>query len=112
MFGKLRLDADKGTVILRRVKVYFDDGSNKTFTVGRTLDAKHPSTEIDLGTPKAIDRVVTWGGVRIRTRQAVRPLLRSRGRPNRPRSSGSRNPRGHLRIDPQFGPIPGFCVPA
>lgn len=57
MFGKLRLDA-KGTVMLRRVKVYFDDGSQKTFALDRMLDAKRPFTEIDLGTPKPIDRVV------------------------------------------------------
>lgn len=58
LFGKLRLDAAKGKVIVRRVKVYFDDGSHKTFTVERVLDAKHRTTEIDLGTPKEIDRVV------------------------------------------------------
>jgi hypothetical protein len=58
-FGKLRLDAGKGKVIVLRVKVYFDDGASKVYVVDKRLDAKrHKSTIVDLKTTKPIDRVV------------------------------------------------------
>ena len=58
-FGKLRIDADKGTVIVRRVKIYFDDGKLQVVNVDRSLGAKHKSAEIEVrGPAAAIDRVV------------------------------------------------------
>ena len=57
-FDRLRVDADKGSIILRRVKVYFEDGKEKVVQLDRVLGPKHPKAEIDLGTSAAIDRVV------------------------------------------------------
>jgi hypothetical protein len=58
-FGKLRLEAAKGKVIVLRVKVYFDDGASKVYVVDKRLDAKRQkSTIVDLKTTKPIDRVV------------------------------------------------------
>jgi hypothetical protein len=57
-FDRLRLAADKGTVVLRRVKVYFDDGKEKVVQLDRVLGPKHPSADVDLGVAKKIDRIV------------------------------------------------------
>jgi hypothetical protein len=58
-FGKLRLDAGKGKVIVLRVKVHYDDGTAKFYMVDKRLDAKRQkSTLVDLKTQKAIDRIV------------------------------------------------------
>ena len=57
-FDKLRVDADKGTVIVRRVRVYFDDGKQQVFDVDRALNAKHKSAVVELKGAQAIDRVV------------------------------------------------------
>jgi hypothetical protein len=58
-FGKLRLEADKGKVIVLRVKVYFADGASKVYMIDKRLDAKRrKSTLVDLKTQKAIDRIV------------------------------------------------------
>jgi hypothetical protein len=58
-FSKLRLDASKGTVIVLRVKVHFDDGTSRTYQVDRRLKAAgRRSTVVDLKTTKPIDRVV------------------------------------------------------
>ncbi len=57
-FDKLRLDADKGKVIVRRVRIYFDDGKQQVVDVDRALGAKHKSAEIELKAPHAIDRIV------------------------------------------------------
>jgi hypothetical protein len=56
-FGKLRIDADKATVIVRRVKIYFDDGKTKVVQVDKAIAPKK-STEIDLKTPGPIDHIV------------------------------------------------------
>jgi hypothetical protein len=59
MFGKLRLDAGKGKVIVLRVKVMFDDGTSRVYMVDKRLDAKRQkSTLVDLKTQKPIDRIV------------------------------------------------------
>jgi hypothetical protein len=58
-FGKLRLDAGKGKVIVLRVKVHFDDGTSRVYIVDKRLDAKRQkSTLVDLKTEKPIDRIV------------------------------------------------------
>jgi len=58
-FATLRLDATDGTVIMRRVRVFFDDGKQKVIDVDKVMRAKKGSTEwIVLGEPKAIDRIV------------------------------------------------------
>jgi hypothetical protein len=58
-FGKLRLDAGKGTVIVLRVKVYFDDGTSRGYMIDQRLVAKRrKSTVVDLKTQKPIDRIV------------------------------------------------------
>jgi hypothetical protein len=66
-FGTLRVDAVSGRVVIRRVRVYFTDSTDKTYAVSKTLDGKrHKSTLIDLGSAKAIDRIVitTVGTIR------------------------------------------------
>lgn len=58
-FGKLRVDAAKGKVIVRRVKVLFEDGKTKQFRPEKWLDARRKkSLLLDLGEAKAIERVV------------------------------------------------------
>lgn len=58
-FGSLRVDAVSGRVVIRQVRVYFTDSTNKLYAVSKTLDAKRrKSTLIDLGSAKAIDRIV------------------------------------------------------
>ena len=56
-FGKLRIDAQKAPVVVRRVKVYFDDGKTYVVQVDKVVKAKK-STEIDLKVPGTIDHVV------------------------------------------------------
>ena len=57
-FGKLRIDASKGKAIVRKVRIYFDDGKLKVVQVDKILSAKgNKSTLIDLGDPKLIDRI-------------------------------------------------------
>jgi hypothetical protein len=55
--AQLRIDAD-GKVLVRRVKVYFADGSSQVFAVDRLLDDKHQSATIALRAPQTIDQVV------------------------------------------------------
>jgi hypothetical protein len=60
-FAHLRFDASSGTVILRRVRVYYDDGKQKVVDLDKVLRAHHgagSSASIDLGDPKSIDRIV------------------------------------------------------
>ncbi len=57
-FDKLRVDADKGRVVVRRVKIFFEDGKQQVVEVDKVLDGKHRSAEIDLKTQQPIDRVV------------------------------------------------------
>ena len=57
-FDRLRLNADKGTIVVRRVKVYFEDGKEKVVQMDRVLGPKHPTADIDLGTSAPIDRIV------------------------------------------------------
>ena len=58
-FAKIRIDASKGRVNVRRVKVFFDGGGVKAVQLDRRLDDKRQkSALIDLGDLKAIDRIV------------------------------------------------------
>lgn len=57
-FDKLRIDAEKGTVVVRRVRIYFDDGKQQVFDVDRALTAKHRSAVVELKGAQPIDRVV------------------------------------------------------
>jgi hypothetical protein len=57
-FDKLRVDADKGTVIVRRVRIYFDDGKQQVIDVDRALNAKHKAAVVELKSAQAIDRIV------------------------------------------------------
>ena len=57
-FSKLRLAAASGRVIVRKVRIFFDDGTNQTVQVDAILDAQrgHEAT-IDLKAVKSIDHV-------------------------------------------------------
>ena len=57
-FSKLRLAAANGRVIVRKVRIFFDDGTTKTVQVDAILDASrgHEAT-IDLKGVKSIDHV-------------------------------------------------------
>jgi hypothetical protein len=58
-FDKLRVAADKGRVIVRRVKIFYEDGKQQVVQLDRVLDAKHKDALIDLKAgPRTIDRVV------------------------------------------------------
>lgn len=57
-FRTLRVDVTSGTVHVRRVVVEFHNGKSSTFEVDRYLTARHPSAYIDLGAPRAIDRII------------------------------------------------------
>src|SRR5436190_16351710 len=60
-FAQLRVDATQGTTVIRRVRVYFTDGTQKVVYVDRKLSTKRnaaKSTIIELGKPKPIDRVI------------------------------------------------------
>ncbi|HEY5944995.1 MAG TPA: hypothetical protein VIV40_05860 [Kofleriaceae bacterium] len=56
-FSKLRVDAAKGKTIVRKVKVFFDDGKVKNVEINKTL-TEGKWTIVDLGDTKAIDRIV------------------------------------------------------
>jgi hypothetical protein len=55
-FAQLRIDAD-GKVMVRRVKIYFDDGKQQTVVLERNLGDKR-SVTIPLASPQEVDRVV------------------------------------------------------
>ncbi len=57
-FSKLRIAAASGRVIVRRVRIFFDDGSTQTVQVDSVLDAQRGrDATIDLKGVKAIDHV-------------------------------------------------------
>jgi hypothetical protein len=57
--AKLRIDAEKGKVIVNRVKVYFADGTSKLYAPDKRLDPRHvASLIVDLGPRRTVDRVV------------------------------------------------------
>jgi hypothetical protein len=56
-FAKIRVDGAKGKTIVRRVRVFFTDGKVKNVQLDKTL-TQGKSALVDLGDPKAIDRVV------------------------------------------------------
>ena len=57
-FATVRLDATKGKVAITRVRVIFEDGKSIIDDRRATLDDKRKTFVIDLGTPRAIDRIV------------------------------------------------------
>lgn len=58
-FGRLRIDAGKGKVVVLRVKVTFADGTTKVYSVDKRLDARRRrSAVIDLKTEQPIERIV------------------------------------------------------
>ena len=57
--GKLRIDAIKGKLVVRRLRLHFVDGTMRTFAVNKALDDRRArSTVIELGGIKTIERVV------------------------------------------------------
>lgn len=57
-FGKLRITPSKGTVVVKSVKVFFDDGKSKVYKVNQAINAKTKrAATVDLGDPRTIDRV-------------------------------------------------------
>jgi hypothetical protein len=57
-FSKLRIAAAKGRVVVRKVRIFFDDGSSKTVQVDTILDAERGrQASIDLKGVKSIDHV-------------------------------------------------------
>jgi len=58
-FSRLRVDAAKGKTIVRKLRVYFDDGKVKNVTVDKAINTRgRSSVEVELGDARAIDRVV------------------------------------------------------
>jgi hypothetical protein len=57
-FAKLRIDAERGRLIVRRVKIYLDNGKQQVVNVDSVLGGKQKSATIDLKTPGPIDRIV------------------------------------------------------
>lgn len=58
-FSQLRVSPAAGKVVVRRVKIYFENGKQKIVDVDKVIDAnrKNPAL-IDLDQPSAIDRIV------------------------------------------------------
>jgi hypothetical protein len=58
-FARLRLDAVKGAVPVKSVRVELSDGTTKTYRVNKRIDAKrHKSLFVDLPATVEIDHVV------------------------------------------------------
>lgn len=58
-FGKLRIDAVKGAVPVKQVRVSFTDGKSKAYRVNKRIDVKRQkSLTVDLPTTKEIDHIV------------------------------------------------------
>jgi hypothetical protein len=57
-FSKLRIDPAKGKTIVRKVKVFFTDGKVKTVRVDKIVSEGKGPALIELGDPRAIDRIV------------------------------------------------------
>jgi hypothetical protein len=56
-FVRLKLTADSGRPIVRRVRVHFSDGTQRLVRLDRAVDKKHP-VMVDLKVAKRIDRLV------------------------------------------------------
>jgi hypothetical protein len=57
--GQLRITPSEGKVMVRRLKVYFDDGKQKTVDLDKVIDARHHrSVIVELGVPRTVDRIV------------------------------------------------------
>lgn len=71
-FSQVRLHAAKGSTIVQRVRVIFADGGKaRTVKLDKRLDAKHPELVIQLGSPRAIDRVVVTTATNTRGEYAL-----------------------------------------
>ena len=57
-FRSLRIDVAAGTVLVRRVTVEFHNGTSSTFDVDQYLTSRQPSTFIDFGAPRGVDRIM------------------------------------------------------
>jgi len=58
-FGKLRIDAVKGAVPVKQVRVTFADGKQKTYKINKRIDTKRTkSVFIDLPTTQDLKQVV------------------------------------------------------
>ena len=58
-FGQLRLDAVKGAVPVKQVKVLFTDGTSKSYRLNKRLDAeRQTSLFVDLPTTATIEQIV------------------------------------------------------
>jgi hypothetical protein len=57
-FSQLRLAATSGRVIVRRVRIFFDDGSQQAADVDSVLDAnRKKGATVTVKSPKAIDHI-------------------------------------------------------
>lgn len=71
-FSKLRVEATTGRTNLRKVKVFFDDGTTKTVLIDKALSAKRrKSALVELGNAKSIDRIVVTTETHTRGEYAV-----------------------------------------
>jgi hypothetical protein len=70
-FSQLRVDAYAGTVILRRIRVFGNDGTVQTVQLGRRLDRTHRSVVIDLFAGEAIDQIAITTETRTQGRYTV-----------------------------------------
>ena len=57
-FARLRLDPAKGKTIVRRVKVFFDDGNVRVVRPNKILSQGKQPLYVELGDAQAIDRIV------------------------------------------------------
>ncbi len=58
-FAKLRVDATKGAVSVKQVRVTFTDGQTKTYRIDKRIDSKRQkSLYVDLPTTREIEQVV------------------------------------------------------
>ena len=58
-FGKLRIDAEKGGIPVKQVRVNFSDGKSKVYRINKRIDAKRQkSLTVELPTTKEIDQIV------------------------------------------------------
>jgi hypothetical protein len=71
-FGKLRLDAVKGAVPVKQVRVVFADGTTRSYRLDKRIDAKrHTSLYVDLRTTQNISQIVVVTDPRSRGEYAV-----------------------------------------
>ncbi|HEY5922963.1 MAG TPA: hypothetical protein VIV11_14890 [Kofleriaceae bacterium] len=57
-FTKIRIDPAKGRTVVRRVKVFFEDGKVKTTWLDKAVSQGRAPIVVELGNAKIIDRIV------------------------------------------------------